>query len=116
MKLEERQAVVFANGLRGNIITTYDEGEVLALVKCENGNIEQITVEDEQNGYARIYCIEKTIFGNKANTDEILNELDEIQARIRELKKKESQLRKQLWRISQFESQKTGGNHDATTN
>lgn len=105
MKFEERQAVVFSNGLRGNIIAVPTRGDVLAVVACENDNIEQITTEDEQNGYARFYCIDKTILGNKADVDEILNEIDETQAQIRVLKKKESQLRKQIWRMNQFEKQ-----------
>lgn len=105
MKFEERQAVVFANGVRGNIIAVPTSGEVFAIVACENDHIDQITTEDEQNGYARFYCIGKTIFGNKADVDEILKEIDETQAQIRVLKKKESQLRKQIWRINQFEPQ-----------
>lgn len=72
---------------------------ITATIKCENGDMDKITEDDNLRKFARFYLIGKTILGNKLPISDLDNQIADTHAQIEELKAKEAQLRKQRWRL-----------------
>lgn len=86
--------VIRADGLAGNVVeivqSEYGKYRLFYYAKMENGDTE--TIVDDEEVFGRFYLIGKTILGNKVPLDQIDEQIDELKARIK-------LLRKQRWRL-----------------
>lgn len=86
--------VIRADGLSGEVVkiiqSEYGKYRLFYYAKMKNGDTE--TIVDDEEVLGRFYLIGKTILGNKVPLDQIDEQIDELKARIK-------LLRKQRWRL-----------------
>ena len=97
MDFRKEARVIRADGLYGNIVKVFDNGE--CVVKYETGEKGRITNEDEADGFKRFYMIQPTVYGNKDTGEALAKELAEISRTIAPYVRRCDQIRKQLWRM-----------------
>lgn len=82
-----------ADGLRGKVIAkAAGEGYIASY---EGGKLEYFSAKD----LSKFWLIGKTIIGNKASTEPLEREVENLQNQIAELRNREKILRKQIFRI-----------------
>lgn len=93
LKFNVGDKVISFTGLQGKIEKVFNGKDyILAYIKYEDGKEDYITECDKTHNFDSFYLIGKNVFGNKIEKEELQQELAEIEAR-------KKLLRKQLWRL-----------------
>lgn len=93
IKINLGDIVYRADGLRGKVIA---QGASTGYVASyEDGTMEYFNTKD----LGKFWLIGKTIIGNKASTEPLEREVENLQNQIAELRSREKILRKQIFRI-----------------
>lgn len=93
IKFNVGDKVISFTGLQGKIEKVFNGKDyILAYIKYEDGKEDYITECDKTHNFDSFYLIGKNVFGNKIEKEELQQELAEIEAR-------KKLLRKQLWRL-----------------
>lgn len=93
IKFNVGDKVISFTGLQGKIEKVFNGKDyILAYIKYEDGKEDYITERDKTHNFDSFYLIGKNVFGNKIEKEELQQELAEIEAR-------KKLLRKQLWRL-----------------
>lgn len=98
IKFNVGDKVITYDGIQGRIVDIChcpiceERGFFEPIIELENGKRVDITVYDAKNGCPDYYLIGRQVLGNKIEKEELQQELAEIEAR-------KKLLRKQLWRL-----------------